>query len=81
VPGVIRLVEHLGSEQNIHLDIDGLEFYDPDAIDQETGSAPRVIVSLRDDTWVVRPGEVVHVTVEARHLHVFDYDTGVAITE
>jgi multiple sugar transport system ATP-binding protein len=81
LPGIVRLVEHLGSEQNIHLDIDGLEFFDPDAIDQETGSAPRVIVSLRDDTCAVRPGDVVHVTVEARHLHVFDYDTGVAITE
>ena len=77
----MRLVEHLGSEQNIHLDIEGLEFYDPDAIDKETGSAPRVIVSLRDDTQALRPGDVVHVTVEPRHLHVFDHDTGLAINE
>jgi multiple sugar transport system ATP-binding protein len=81
LPGIVRLVEHLGSEQNIHLDIEELEFYDPEALHQDTGAAPRLIVSLRDDTWAGRPGEVVHVTAEPRHVHVFDADTGLAITE
>jgi multiple sugar transport system ATP-binding protein len=79
-PGIVRLVEQLGSEQNIHLDIEGLEFYDPEKLDQDTGAPPRLIVSLRDDTSAIRPGDVVHVTVAPRHVHVFDAETGLAIT-
>ena len=81
MPTTVRLVEHLGSEQIIHADAEGLELYHPETEEGEPEVNPRLLVNLRDDTVRVREGDTVHLRVDGRHLHVFDGTTGAVISD
>ena len=78
MPASVRLVEHLGSEQIIHVDAAGLETYQPER-GSDDDTVPRILVNIRDDSVDLHPGDTVHLHVEGRHLHVFDGVTGVAV--
>ncbi len=80
IAGSVRLVEQLGAEQIVHVDVDGLERYDPDneLADELADTPQRIVVTSRDDR-VLRPGDQVHLTMKPQHLHVFDHGTGLAV--
>ncbi len=78
LPGVVRMVEMLGAEQILHVDFEGLVHYDPEG-DNSEGAARRLVVSTRNDQTIPVVGETVGVTLAARHLYVFDADTGLAL--
>jgi multiple sugar transport system ATP-binding protein len=81
LPGVVRLVEHLGSESIVHVDAAGLELFQPEHDEHDSDASPRLLVTVRDDRLALRPGDVVHVRVPERHLHAFDAVSGVAIRD
>ncbi len=78
LPARVRLVEHLGSEQILHVEVDDMQLFQPEGNEDvdDDGSTHRLIINVRDDTVVVNTGDTVHLTVEGRHLHVFDGTTG-----
>lgn len=71
----VRLVEMLGSEHLVHLDIDGVDLHGAPHDEQATTST-RVLAKLHDDDIAVRLGDNVTVSIEARHVHLFDAATG-----
>ena len=69
----VRLVEMLGSEHLVHVDVDGVEVHgrgDGDA------NPHRMLVKLHDDRPSVRVGDRVRLAVQSEHFHLFDRDTG-----
>jgi multiple sugar transport system ATP-binding protein len=88
--GRILLVESLGSEQLVHIEIAAAPLERPDLVDasaQASGPAlgamsPELAVTLLgrfDRHLLLRPGEAVEVAVDAQLLHFFDLETGAAI--
>jgi multiple sugar transport system ATP-binding protein len=88
--GRILLVESLGSEQLVHIEIAAAPLERPDLVDasaQASGPAlgalsPEQAVTLLgrfDRHLLLRPGEAVEVAVDAQLLHFFDLETGAAI--
>jgi multiple sugar transport system ATP-binding protein len=75
IPGIVRLVEHLGSEQIVHVDPQGIDIFNPDHKASDMDGTPRILLNLRDENVRLRPGDSVHLRVAARHLHAFDADT------
>jgi multiple sugar transport system ATP-binding protein len=75
----VRLVEHLGSEQIVHLDATGFELYTSDRSAAEEDATQRLLVNVRSDDLGVASGDTIDVRVAGRHLHVFDGATGAAI--
>ncbi len=72
IPGVVRLVEHLGSEQVVHVDATGIDIFNPDLKETDMDATPRILINLRDENVRLRPGDSVNLRVRARHLHAFD---------
>jgi multiple sugar transport system ATP-binding protein len=79
VNGEVRLVEVLGSEQIVHVEVRGLDLVDVDEPDTEELTARRVLVTTRDDRPHFRVGENVGLRVSASHLHLFDGETGTSL--
>ena len=88
--GRILLVESLGSEQLVHIEIAAAPLERPDLVDasaQASGPAlgalsPEQAVTLLgrfDRHLLLRPGEAVEVAVDPQLLHFFDLETGAAI--
>jgi len=78
LPARVRLVEQLGSERILHVDVDGIRLLRPEdrrELDDD-GSTHRLLVNVRDDTVMIRPGDAIHLTVDGRHVHIFDGVTG-----
>ncbi len=73
----IRLIEMLGSEHLVHLDIAGVELHGaPLPDDESAATSTRILAKLHDDTVDVRQGDNVSVHIAARHIHAFDAESG-----
>ncbi len=74
-PAMVRLVEMLGSESLVHLEVDGIHLHKvehrPDRSDQD-----RVLVKSYGDTPIPSEGEAVSFTVDPGHIHMFSSTTG-----
>ncbi|MEL6892252.1 MAG: sn-glycerol-3-phosphate ABC transporter ATP-binding protein UgpC [Actinomycetota bacterium] len=71
----VRLVEMLGSEHLVHLDVDGVDLHG--SADGDGGTtANRVLAKLHDDLPDARVGDQVRLAIDPAHLHVFDHDGG-----
>jgi multiple sugar transport system ATP-binding protein len=90
VRGRILLVESLGSEQLVHIEIAAAPLERSDLIDTTAqlpgpslgvGDAERSVTLLGrfDRHLLLAPGEAVEVAIDTRLLHFFDLETGVAI--
>jgi multiple sugar transport system ATP-binding protein len=88
--GRILLVESLGSEQLVHIEIAATPLERPDLVDtsaQPPGPSLGVddleravtLLGRFDRHLLLSPGEAVEVAIDPRLLHFFDLDTGVAI--
>jgi multiple sugar transport system ATP-binding protein len=60
--GTVSLVEMLGPEQHVHVDVDGHE-----------------LIARISREHAIKVQETVTLATEARHLHLFDYETGEAL--
>jgi multiple sugar transport system ATP-binding protein len=82
-PGVaatVRLVEPLGSEHIVHLDVGDAHLITPDgATWDEVGTDLRVIAKLHGETARWRAGDQVVLRAESQHLRFFDCATGAAM--
>jgi len=81
LPARVRRLERLGSEQILHVDVDGIRLLPPEDsrdIDHD-GPTHRLLVNVRDDTVMIRTGDTIHLTVDGRNLHIFDGVTGARI--
>jgi ABC-type sugar transport system ATPase subunit len=80
IEGTVRLVELLGSEQVVHVEVAGLVHHDLD-IDPDQADVPagrRIVVTTRDE-HSLRIGDGVRLRLKPAHLHVFDADSGDAL--
>lgn len=78
VSAVVRLVEHVGSEQIVHVDAAGFDVHSPESpSDDDPAAPPQFLVNVREPVRL-RAGDTVHLHVNRRHLHVFDAVTGAA---
>ena len=79
LPASVRLVEHPGSAQIVHVDATLFEVYNPEhTSDDDLDDSPRLLVNVRDDVRL-RAGDDIHLRVGAGHLHAFDAANGDAI--
>ena len=78
--GTIRLVEVLGSEQIAHVEVPGLDFVHVEEEIADEAAHRRILVSIRDDRPRLRPGDAVGLTIRADHLHLFDGESGDALS-
>jgi multiple sugar transport system ATP-binding protein len=76
--GEVRLVEQLGVEQIMHIDVPGLEMYDPEAADRDVDIPQRLVINTREK-GPLRIGDGVRFMLQPEHVHVFDLETGQAI--
>ncbi|MEM9131523.1 MAG: sn-glycerol-3-phosphate ABC transporter ATP-binding protein UgpC [Actinomycetota bacterium] len=76
--GTVRLVEMLGSESLVHVEVDGLDQYraDADAADATGTSRPRLLVKVPHDGTLPTVGEHVSIDVPWDALHLFDASSG-----
>ncbi len=84
VAGTVRVIEMLGSETLVHVEIDGFTFHTPrnDLAAEEAGRGQaRLIAKVHDDAVKVRVGDTVGLIFPAERLHVFDAATGTSISE
>jgi len=79
MPATVRLVEHLGSEQIVHVDAPGLALYNPEAVASDVDAEPRILINRRDDDMPLRHGDQVYLRADRRHLHAFDGVSGAAL--
>ena len=90
IRGRVLLVEALGAEQLIHLEIPAIPLSRPELVDAAAQpSAPTLvggdagrsttILGRFDRSSLLRPGEAAEVTVDPGRLHFFELDTGAAL--
>jgi multiple sugar transport system ATP-binding protein len=90
IRGRVLLVEALGAEQLVHLDIPAVPLGRPELVDaaaQPPGPSlvtdddgrSTTILGRFDRSTLLRPGEAAEVTVDPRQLHFFDLETGAAL--
>jgi multiple sugar transport system ATP-binding protein len=93
--GIVRVVEALGAEQLVHVELEakpvladevleGLVDQDQaddltEIIDAEGGRDQAILVSRLDASTSVRPDDVIELAVELRKLHFFDLESGATI--
>jgi multiple sugar transport system ATP-binding protein len=78
--GTVRLVEVLGSEQIAHVEVPGLDFVHVEEEIADEAAHRRILVSIRDDRPRLRSGDAVGLTIRPDHLHLFDAQTGDALS-
>jgi multiple sugar transport system ATP-binding protein len=78
--GVVRLVEVLGAEQIVHVDVPGLDVAELGTVAADDIALQRILVSVRDERPRISIGDAVGLTVASRHLHLFDGETGDALS-
>ncbi len=82
--GVVKVVELLGSESLIHIDVEGLDYYaaDADAV-EETGSRPkRLLVKIHEDSAAIPAvGDVVAMELPGHRVHTFDARSGISMMD
>jgi multiple sugar transport system ATP-binding protein len=76
-PATVRLVELLGAEQLIHLEVDGIDLYTHEVPNEYGSATHRIIVKTHEDVSTVSVGDVVGLGIDVGHLHIFDRETGV----
>jgi multiple sugar transport system ATP-binding protein len=76
VRGRILLVEALGAEQLVHIEISARALEGTTLVD--AGALP-VLLGRFDRPLLLTPGEAVEVAIDPRLLHFFDLETGVAV--
>jgi multiple sugar transport system ATP-binding protein len=82
VPATVRLVEPLGSEHIVHLDVGDAHLLASDgATWDEVGTDLRVIAKLHGEQAWCRAGDQVVLRADPQHLRFFDCTTGAALTE
>ncbi len=90
IRGRVLLVESLGAEQLVHLDIPATPLGRQDLVDAaaqptapglatDTEGRSTTILGRFDRNSLLRPGEAAEVFVDPRQLHFFDLETGVAL--
>jgi multiple sugar transport system ATP-binding protein len=94
VRGIVRAVEALGPEQLAHVELDASPVLVDDVVEglvdteeatdlvdikQEGDAARALVVARLDASSSVRQDEPVELSVDLRHLHFFDLDSGSAI--
>jgi multiple sugar transport system ATP-binding protein len=90
IRGRVFLVEALGAEQLIHLDVPAIPLGRPELVDaaaQPPGPSlvadddgrSTTILGRFDRSTLLRPGEAAEVIVDPRQLHFFDLETGDAL--
>jgi multiple sugar transport system ATP-binding protein len=89
IRGRVLLVEALGAEQLVHIDIPAISLGRPELVDASAQPAPGLgedergrratILGRFDRSALLRPGEAAAVFVDPRQLHFFDLDTGEAL--
>ena len=91
VRGNVLLVESLGAEQLVHIEIAGTPLERADLVDAAAASSPGPSLGVEDlersvtllgrfDRHLLRsPGEAVEVAIDPRLLHFFDLETGAVI--
>jgi multiple sugar transport system ATP-binding protein len=88
--GRVLLVESLGAEQLIHLEVPAIPLGRPELVDaaaQPPGPAfgtadaahSTTILGRFDRSSLLRSGEAAEVSVDPRRLHFFDLETGAAL--
>ncbi len=82
MPAIVKLVEMLGSETLVHLDVDGLDYRmtDNDATEEAVAMGGRMLCKLHHEATIPRQGERINIRFERRHVHVFDPTSGSVIT-
>lgn len=86
--GVVRMVEVLGSEQIVHVELLGASLIGPESFedgsddeDAPAASEARLLVKITDRDFVVHPGDAVAVTAAASRLEFFDHETSLALRD
>ncbi len=79
--GIVRLVEMLGSEWLVHVEVEGMELQQIEASDdEESGPATRrMLVKLHDGAAVPVVAERVGLEFDAARTYAFDGETGAAL--
>ncbi len=79
--GSIELVEHLGSEQLLHVTMPGALANEAQVAEasQETPVAPRVVARVGAESRFA-PGDAITLAVDANRVHIFDPATGFRLT-
>jgi multiple sugar transport system ATP-binding protein len=91
--GVVRAVEALGPEQLAHVELDASPVLVDEVVEglveadeagelaglKQDGGTRALVVARLDASSRVRPDEPVELSVDLRHLHYFDLDSGAAI--
>ncbi|HEY7850853.1 MAG TPA: TOBE domain-containing protein, partial [Ktedonobacterales bacterium] len=74
--GSVELVEHLGSEQLLHVTMPGVVVNEAQVGEagQEAPIAPRLVARVSAESHFA-PGDAITLAVDAEHLHVFDRAT------
>jgi multiple sugar transport system ATP-binding protein len=76
VAATVRVVEMLGSEHLIHLEIAGIDLFTHEVPNEYGSATHRVLAKVHDDRRTFEVGDVVGVRMNARHLHLFDQASG-----
>jgi multiple sugar transport system ATP-binding protein len=90
IRGRVLLVEALGAEQLIHLEVPAVPLGRPELVDAaaqppgpslvtDEGGRSTTILGRFDRRSLLRPGEAAEVTVDPGQLHFFDLETGAAL--
>jgi multiple sugar transport system ATP-binding protein len=90
IGGRVLLVEALGAEQVVHLDIPAVPLERQELVDvgartsgptlgAEKRGTSTTILGRFDRTFLLHPGEAAEVTIDPRRLHYFDAQTGEAL--
>ncbi len=82
VNGVVRLVEMLGSESLVHIEVDGLDQHrnTADAADATGPDGSRILVKVGHDAVLPRVGEQLTAEVPWAALHLFDASSGAVVS-
>ena len=85
-PARVLLVEALGAEHLVHLEIAATPLRRPELVDAasqppeaEGFGRTSTLLGRFDRTFLLQPGEAVEVSIDPRRLHFFELDTGTAI--
>ncbi len=80
LPGTVRFVEDLGANLLVSVELEGVTPLGVSAGgDDEFAASRRHLKALLDGGLRFAPGDAVHLTVDPRHLHLFDVETGLAL--